>query len=342
MFLGIEIGGTKLQLGVGAGDGSSLVAHERVAVEPEAGAKGIRQQIEQIGRPLIQRYEIAAVGVGFGGPVDASSGRTITSHQVAGWDDFPLTDWCRRLFGLPAALGNDSDLAGLAEARFGAGRGRRVVFYTNAGSGIGGALVIDGRLYHGGGGVASEIGHLRPGLQSDHPDQTIESIASGWGIAAAAQARLTEPSSVPLGPLTDGARPALPEAVRQRLIEREEADEADAAELLEQCEGQVDRLTAAMVGRAAGEGNQLARGVFQHACQVYGWAIAQMITLLAPEVVVIGGGVSLVGEEFWLAPLRQQVARYVFPPLKGTVRLVPAELGEEVVLHGALAIATAS
>lgn len=340
MFLGIEIGGTKLQVGVGSGRGGPLVMRQRVGVELHEGAEGICRQVQRIAGPLIEQHGIEAVGIGFGGPVDADAGRTILSHQVDGWEDFPLADWCRRTLGRPAVLGNDSDLAGLGEARFGAGKGHRVVFYSNVGSGIGGALVIDGQLYRGGsGGVASEIGHLRPGLLADRPDQTLESIASGWGIAAETQARLGEPISHLLGPLTQGGAPSHPEAVRQRLIEREEADEEFAADLLQRCEGQVDRLTAKTVAQAATDGNRLAQEVFGHACQAYGWALAQMITLLAPNVVVIGGGVSLAGETLFLGPVRKEVDRYVFPPLQGSFQIVPAELGEEVVLHGALAIA---
>lgn len=339
MLLGIEIGGTKLQLGVGSGDGSPLVALERARVRPEDGAQSILKQIDALAGPLIERHSVAAIGVGFGGPVEADSGRTIVSHQVDGWEDFPLADWCRRKLGLPTALGNDSDMAGLGEARFGAGSGRRVVFYSNVGSGIGGALVVDGRLYRGSRGVASEIGHLRPGLQSDRPDQTVESMASGWGIAAEARARLADPVSHPLGSLTQGVHRWQPEQIRQRLIEREEADEEFAADLLGRCDGDLDRLTAAMVGQAAAEGNLLAREVFEHACRVYGWAVAQVITLLAPEVVVIGGGVSLAGRALFIGPLRKEVDRYVLPPLKGTFQILPAALGEEVVLHGALAMA---
>jgi glucokinase len=314
MFLGIEIGGTKLQLGVGPGDGTPLVALRRVAVDPQYGAERIRQQLQHAAKPLIAQYGIAAVGVGFGGPVDAAAGRAIISHQVDGWEDFPLADWCRRQLSLPTAVANDSDLAGLAEARFGAGRGHRVVFYTNVGSGIGGALVVDGQLYRGGAGVASELGHLRPGPQADRPEQTVESIASGFAIASAA---------------------------RRRLAESHQADQEAAADLLRRCDGQVHRLTTSTVAQAAAEGNRLAREIFDHACRTFGWAVAQMITLLAPNVVVIGGGVSLVGEELLLVPLREYVSGYVFPPLQGSFEIVPAKLGEEVVVHGALAIATA-
>src|SRR5205823_1386337 len=180
MFLGIEIGGTKLQLAVGRGDGTPLVDLRRADVRPEDGAGGILRQIETIGRELVERHRPTAIGIGFGGPVDAGEGRTITSHQVDGWNDFALAAWCRETFGLPAAICNDADAAGLAEALFGAGRGHRIVYYITVGSGIGGALVIDGRVYGGGGGIASEIGHLRPGLDADRPQATVESVASGF------------------------------------------------------------------------------------------------------------------------------------------------------------------
>jgi glucokinase len=314
MFLGIEIGGTKLQLGVGLGNGPPLLALERRPVEPAHGAAAIRAQIVAAARPLIERYRIQALGFGFGGPVDTAAGRVVKSHQVTGWDDFPLADWCRENLGVPAVVANDADSAGLAEARFGGGRGRKVVFYTNVGSGIGGALVIDGHLYAGGSGVTAEIGHLRPGLTAQRGDQTVESLASGWAIAAAARRVLaseTAQGTQSLG-LTD---------------------------LLEQCEGQPERLTTGLIAQAAAAGNPLAEQVFGDACRTFGWAVAQVITLVAPNVVVVGGGVSLAGEKVFFAPLRREVDRYVFPPLLGTFEIVPAALGEEVVVHGALALA---
>lgn len=339
MLLGIEIGGTKLQLGVASVAGPPLVELVRLDVESQRGAEEIREEIARAAAALIKHHEIRAVGIGFGGPVDVESGHTITSHQVEGWNDFPLGDWCRRTFNLPTVISNDSDSAGLAEARFGAGKGHRVVFYTNVGSGIGGSLVIDGQLYRGGSGVVAELGHLRPGLHADRPDQTLESIASGFGITAAVQARLTGPVSHLLeSHLIDGWPPE-PDTVRQRLIEREDAEERDIGDLLERCDGQVDRLTTKLIAEAALAGNRLARDAFDHACQAFGWGIAQMATLVAPNVVVVGGGVSLVGDELLFSPLRDHVRRYVFPPLDGTFEIVPSQLGEEVVVHGALALA---
>jgi glucokinase len=309
-YLGIEIGGTKLQLGVGRGDGSPFEAFQRRDVRPREGAEGIRREIEAAARPLIETYAPRAVGIGFGGPVDAAAGRTVKSHQVEGWDDFPLAEWCRQTLGLPARLSNDSDAAGLAEARFGAGRGRRVVFYMNVGSGIGGALVLDGQVYLGGQGIASELGHLRPGPQADRPDHTVESIASGFGLAA-----------------------------RGRAILEERPHDPAAAALSERCGSQPERLSGRMVVDAAAAGDPLAQDIFHRGLETLGWAIAQAITLVAPQVVVVGGGVPLAGETLFFEPLRREVARYVFPPLAQSYQLVPAALGEEVVVHGALAIA---
>ena len=311
MYLGIEIGATKLQLAVGPGDGSPFVEFQRADVHLEAGAGGILRQIDSIGHELMARHQPRAIGIGFGGPVDAEAGRTITSHQVEGWTDFALVDWCRETLGLPAGLSNDSDAAGLAEALFGAGHGHRVVFYTNVGSGIGGALVVDGRVYTGGHGIASEIGHLRPGLDADDPHATVESRSSGFGIAAAGRSWLS------------GASPHDP----------------SAADLLARCSGRIEQLSGRMVAAAAEAGNAAAQQIFGRALQTFGWAIAQMITLVAPQVVVVGGGVPLAGERMFFAPLRRQVARYVFPPLAHAYSLVPAALGEEVVVHGALAVA---
>src|SRR5437764_10949471 len=146
MFLGIEIGGTKLQLGVGAGDGV-LAGLWRGTVDVAAGPEGIRRQItaavpELLAQSGVERSEIKGVGIGFGGPVDDATHTVIRSHQIQGWDDFPLADWVSDLIELPAVLGNDADVAGLAEALFGAGKGLSPIFYITIGSGIGGGLII--------------------------------------------------------------------------------------------------------------------------------------------------------------------------------------------------------
>ncbi len=310
-FLGIEIGGTKLQLGIGAGDGSDFVAFERRDIDIANGAAGILTQIEEAGCKLIAAHPVQRIGIGFGGPVDSGLGRVIKSHQVAGWDDVPLGAWCEEKLGAPTILGNDCDCAALAEALFGAGQGSRTVFYVTVGTGIGGGLVIDGQLHGQGRPAVAEIGHLRPGLSADTPAATVESYAAGPGIVAAAE-RLLETS----------------------------ADEAAKNELLRfKTES---ALTAQRIGELASSGNSIAKSaVFQATC-VLGWAIGQVITLTAADVVVVGGGVSLMGEERFFQPLRTEVARYVFPPLAGAYQILPAARGEAVVVHGAVSLAATS
>jgi len=340
MFLGIEIGGTKLQLGVGSGEGGELASIVRHDVDPQGGAAGILEQIERAGAALIQKHPIERIGFGFGGPVDSAVGVATKSHQVPGWDGFPLVRWCRESLGKPAVIGNDCDVAALAEARYGAGCGAGSVFYITVGTGIGGGLVLGGCLHGAGRPAASEIGHLRPGLNADRPQMTVESLASGPAIAAAAVARMTGQVSRPLdsirGPLAHPNR----QQVQRRLADVKDAESEYVADLLQRCQGNSDRLTAKIVAEAATDGNEIARQVLDHACQALGWAVAQVVTLIAPEIIVIGGGVSLIGEQFFFAPLKAEVARYVFPPLANQYKIVPAALGELAVVHGAIALAS--
>src|SRR6516165_10136220 len=201
MYLGIEIGGTKLQLGVGPDDGQ-LRGLWRGTVYVEAGPEGIRRQIttavpELLARAGVERGRLRGVGIGFGGPVDDATHTVIKSHQIDGWDNFPLADWISDLVELPATLGNDADVAGLAEALFGAGKGLSPIFYITIGSGIGGGLIINGELYRGSGRGAAEIGHLAldgiyfgPSGSAIHTTTTVEDCTSGWAIAREARERL--------------------------------------------------------------------------------------------------------------------------------------------------------
>ena len=137
MYLGIEIGGTKLQLGVGLGDGSPLVELQRATINPAAGATAILTSIESMSRGLIDRYHPKAIGIGFGGPVDAKTGRTINDQSMSKVGTiFRWRSWSHRQLDTADGGTNDADTAGLAEALFGAGRGKRVVFYITVGSGV--------------------------------------------------------------------------------------------------------------------------------------------------------------------------------------------------------------
>jgi glucokinase len=297
MFLGIEIGGTKLQLGVGPGDGTMLGLW-RGTVDAATGGEGIRRQIvgavpELLGKAGISCETLKGVGVGFGGPVDDATRSVIKSHQIAGWDGFPLADWLGEALGLPAILGNDADVAGLAEAQFGAGRGMSPVFYMTIGSGIGGGLIVYGEIMRGAGRGAAEIGHLkvRDPRSNDGALETLENIASGWGIGRHASRLFGKPT------------------------------------------------TAEQVAAVAAAGDTLANQVLAHALDALADAICAVIVLVCPQRMVIGGGVSLMGEQLFFQPLRRRVAERVFAPFAGLTEIVPASLGEAVVVHGALALA---
>jgi glucokinase len=293
VFLGIEIGGTKLQLGIGPDDGK-LRSLWRGTVDVAAGPEGIRKQImaavpQLLAQLGLSRSDLRGVGIGFGGPVDDATRCIIKSHQIEAWDGFPLADWIEDLLELPAVLGNDANVAGLGEALHGAGKGLSPIFYITIGSGIGGGLIINGEIYRGCGRGAAEIGHLRiatfggPGI--------IEQAASGWGIAATASLR------------------GLPFA------------------------------TAAEAAEAAGAGDDRAMDLLRLAWAYLAGGICHVITLLCPRRIVIGGGVSLMGEKLLFEPLREMVAECVFEPFAGLTDIVPAALGEEVVVHGAIALA---
>jgi glucokinase len=194
LAVGIEIGGTKLQAGVGLRDGK-LLALVRRAVDPSKGGPGIREQIpslieEAVSKAGCSPKEITGLGVGFGGPVDTKRGRILVSHQIEGWSDFPLREWLGKKVEVPVVLQNDAKTAALAEATLGAGKGFRRIFYITVGSGVGGGLVIDGAPDVGQGLGAGEIGHTWvPDPDSGKPDK-LEHVASGWSIGKRGSRRL--------------------------------------------------------------------------------------------------------------------------------------------------------
>ena len=194
LAVGIEIGGTKLQAGVGLRDGK-LIALVRRTVDPAKGGAGIREEIpalieEAVARAGCSTKDLVGLGVGFGGPVDVKRGRILLSHQIEGWSDFPLRDWLQKKVEVPVVLQNDAKTAALAEATLGAGKGRKRIFYITVGSGVGGGLVLDGAPDVGQGLGAGEIGHTWvPDPDSGKPEK-LEHVASGWSIGKRGSRRL--------------------------------------------------------------------------------------------------------------------------------------------------------
>ena len=143
--VGIEIGGTKLQLVLGDECGK-IQLRRKLSVERNQGAAGIRDQIERALPELIQGRDVSALGVGFGGPVDWRTGKICRSHQIEGWSEFDLGGWLGKLTRVPVRVDNDGNVAALGEARHGAGTGLNPVFYVTLGSGVGGGLVVEGKI----------------------------------------------------------------------------------------------------------------------------------------------------------------------------------------------------
>ncbi|MEZ6121221.1 MAG: ROK family protein [Pirellulaceae bacterium] len=286
---------------------ADLIRLERTEVKREAGAQGIRDQIQRIGRLLCEQYPIRHIGIGFGGPVE--NGVATKSHQVSGWDRFPLAAWSEQQFGLPTAVENDCNVAAIAEATYGAGRGLGRVFYVTIGTGIGGGFVVNGTLYGAGAAAVAEIGHLRPGLDCTSASDTVESLASGLGMALRA---------------------------RKLLLEGCEFDTSITGTIAGE---KIDSLSSKQLAVAREQGCPFAKFITDEATRSLGWAIAQMSTLLAPEIVVCGGGVSLSGSWF-LEQVQRHVKQYVFPPLVSSVRIEPTELDENSVVIGAIVLAS--
>ena len=181
------------------------------------------------------------------------------------------------------------------------------------GSGIGGGFIIDGEIYRAIGRGAAEIGHLRiadPRRGADDPINTLEEIASGWGMGKYAQMLLTE------------------------------GDGADSL-LMSMAGDQIEAVTAQWVGKAAKKGDWFAKSILLESLSGLAEAICAVIVLLCPKRIVIGGGVSLIGEEWFFIPLRAMVAERTFAPFAGLTDIVPASLGEAVVVQGALTLARA-
>ena len=260
LLLGIEIGGTKLQLGLGRGDGRILHL-ERLGVVPSHGAEGSAQIAGAVG-PMLARAGIAsveAVGVGFGGPVDTDEGVITTSHQVRGWDGFRLADWLRQTIKVDeVVVQNDADTAGLAEARFGAGTGVSPVLYVTIGSGIGGGLILNDKIYRGAGAGAIEIGHLWvvDRNDSDLGVLTLEKAASGWAIA-------------------DSAR-----SYAERLLREGTGHDWP---VLRRAGGDPAAITTRDVAEAAREGDREAKILLDRAAHAMAHGLRQAVTLLAPD-----------------------------------------------------------
>jgi glucokinase len=267
------------------------------------------QAIQQVFPP--DRTEVAAIGIGAPGPLDPKAGVIVKAANLPGWENVPLRDVLQARFSVPVHLGNDANLGALAEWKFGAAKGHQDVIYLTISTGIGGGIISGGRLITGARGMGGELGHTIAVAPTGPvcgcgQQGCLETVASGPAIARRAVERIR-----------DGVRSRVPGLAP----------------------GGLSTVTAEMVGQAAAEGDRLAREVVTEAGTYLGRSIATFMHVFNPSIVVIGGGVSQIGDLLFDA-IRAGVQKYAQSEAYwNNCPIVPAALGEEVGLLGALALA---
>ena len=311
MNLGIEIGGTKLQL-VTSNLTGRIAQRFRYAVDPQRGADGILHQIAVTIGQLPEPPQ--AIGVGFGGPVNWQTGCIATSHQVGGWAGFDLAGWLgEQVPGAVIRIENDANVAALGEARQGVATGFQRVFYVTLGSGVGGGMVIDGQLYHGASPGEAEIGHLWLGPPGDDlPGQTIEQTVSGWAV-------------------DQQIRDLLPELPADSILKKMVQD-AQGASL---AGGKTAPGPATFLHPAYEQGDPVARMLIEQIGSVLALGLSHVVHLFHPDAIVLGGGLSLIGEPL-RAAVRQALPRFVMNAFRPAPIILLAKLGEDAVPVGAL------
>lgn len=307
--IGLDIGNTRITVAIvtPSGDVHTMI---RRPTDAAGGAAACYRQIEDMLKGLIAKamecsINLRCIGVGFGGPVDYERGRIIRSHHVAGWDDFPLRQLLAENFSLPVVLDNDANAGALGEFLFGAAKGCKDVLYVNIGTGIGGAIISDGRLVRGRSNFAGEIGHItvvRCGPKCGCGKMgCLEAVASGTGI---------------------GKR-AIELVMRGEIKTRLPKSNVTSREVFE----------------AAQHGDELAMVVVDETVEHLAHGLGIAVTLLNPSMVIIGGGLSEVPENLLLEPLRERIKKYALDVALEGLEITNAKLRYDAGVLGAAALA---
>jgi glucokinase len=278
LTVGIDIGGTKVLGGVVDSHGRVLARERRET--PKRSAPAVEDVIADLVAGFARAYDVAAVGVGAAGLVDATRSTVVFSPHLA-WRDEPVREALMSRLGLPVVVDNDANTAALAEARFGAGVGHRYVLCVNLGTGIGGALVQDGRVYRGANGMAGEFGHMQV-VPDGHRCQC--GNRGCWEQYASGNALVRDARELVL------------------------ADSPVAHRLRELAGPDAAALTGPLVTDAARDGDPLAIELMADMGHWLGVGLANMTAALDPGRIVIGGGVSEAGD-LLLGPTRGAFSR---------------------------------
>jgi glucokinase len=305
--IGADLGGTNLAVGV-MGDGELVLWEDLVPSRGYSQEQVIDLLVREVERARAARPAVAAVGLGIPARIDFEKGRAIDTVNLD-FEEFPVRDLVAGRTGLPAFVDNDGNVAMMAEALFGAAKGARHALMLTLGTGVGGGIWIDGKIYRGASGAAAELGHTvveidGPRCQGNCPGRgCIEAFASGTGIA--------------------------------KLGRQAADDEPDSALGKIAATGGV--ITAREVNVAATAGDPAAIGVVEKVGHYLGTALVSLANAFEPEVIVLGGGAMAFGE-LLLEPVRREVAEHALTPMNGTP-VVAATLGPAAGMIGAAALA---
>ena len=300
-IIGIDIGGTKCAI-------SRLdTARNTVEETHRFPTASLDQTLEQFCASIteLRPSESPLFGISCGGPLDATAGLILSPPNLPGWDRVNITQIITQRFGGKAVLMNDANASALAEWQFGAGKGCRNMVFLTSGTGMGAGLILDGRLYEGATGDAGEVGHLR--LAPDGPvgfgkAGSFEGFCSGGGIARLAEMTLQERKLPSPAWFTDG------------------------------------KTTTQKIAEAARAGDAFAQEIIKTAGNRFGEALALIIDILNPERIVIGG-IFPRCHDLLLPPINESLSREALPTTFSCCKIVPAQLGETIGSHAAIAAA---
>ena len=315
-IVGVDLGGTNIVVGAMSADGKQHHAMRSVPTSAELGAEGVADRIvgliegvilDTIAQTKAQRRDFIGVGIGAPGPLDRDKGIVIVAPNL-GWRNFPLRDRIGERLNLPATLDNDANCATVGEWWQGAAKGATNVVGMTIGTGIGGGIILDGKLFHGSSDVAGEIGHTTIDLNGRHCKcgnyGCLEAYASGPAIATRAREVLVREETASL----------LPSLV----------------------DGRLEAITAEIVYRAAQKGDAVASEIVRDTARYLGAGIANLLNILNADVVVVAGGVTQAGDALFV-PLRAEVRRRAFRPAVDATQIVAGTLPGTAGVVGAVA-----
>jgi glucokinase len=306
VWLGIDVGGTNVVMALGDGDGNVFAKKRIPTLAADGAVKVLRRIINAVEAMLAEAgmpvSRLGGIGLGVPGLVDAKSGVVRLAVNL-NWRQVAVSEVFRRYFGVPVHVDNDVRAATLGEYQFGAGKGFRHFLCLTLGTGIGSGMLLDGRIYAGATGCAGEIGHMvvEPEGKACMCGNRgcLETIASGPSLVRFVQERMA-----------DGVATSLDDG----------------------------ELTVKLIGLAFDAQDALAREAIRRAGNYLGFALANAVNLLNVERVIIGGGVSLLGDRLF-GFIQREFQRHVLKGMGDGVEIVPAALGDEAGVVGALVLA---